>query len=216
MRYHLSMARGDGQDPKKPADDGNDASFDAVAAAQELDDVLASAAGAAVGNDDYIRSLERDIEELNALVAQKDARIRSIEERMDDALEDIERAKDRVERESDKVLEAKTKKLLLGFIDVLDDLERAIEAAQSTDHNPAVVEGVVVVRTTFLARLSQFGVSRKDSLGEPFDPTMHDAVSLVPVDDPSQHNLVVGVAQEAYLLRDAVLRPARVAVGKHN
>ncbi len=193
--------------------------FDAVAAAAELDDLLGAEAGSAPGGGadaDYVQQLERDVVELNGLVEQKEAQIKKIEDRLDDALEDIERAKDRVEREADKVLEGKTKKLLLGFIDVLDDLERAIQAARSTDHNPAVVEGVEVVRHTFLNRLKQFGVTHRPSMGETFDPALHDAVSMVAVTEPDQHNKVVGVAQEGYLLGEIILRPARVAVGKHN
>jgi len=203
----------DGNGADGPADDGEP--FDAVAAAAELGDLASASAEGAAADSSYVRDLETEVESLSAMVAQKDAQIKKIEDRLDDALEDVERSKQRVEREADKVLEQKSKKLLLGFIDVLDDLERAIEAARSTDHNPAVVEGVEMVRRTFLSRLGQFGVSHRPSMGETFDPNVHDAVSMVAVSDAAQHNKVVGVAQEGYLLGDVVLRPARVAVGKH-
>ena len=164
-----------------------------MAAAAELGD-LPSAEGDEASDATYVRELEQELESLNVLVAQKDARIKKMEDRLDGALEDIERAKDRVEREADKVLEQKKIKLLLGFIDVLDDLERAIQAARSTDHNPAVVEGVEMVRRTFLSRLGQFGVSHRPAMGEAFDPVVHDAVSMVAVTDAGQHNRVVGVS----------------------
>jgi molecular chaperone GrpE len=76
------------------------------------------------------------------------------------------------------------------------------------------VSGVEMVRRQFLATLEGFDVRRIETLGEPFDPTRHDAVSIVPAATASQDGTIVGVIAPGYALGDEVLRPARVAVAK--
>jgi molecular chaperone GrpE len=128
--------------------------------------------------------------------------------------EELERAKERIRKEADRELEQKTRGVLLAFIEVLDDLDRALAAG--TGHSAsAVVQGVDLVRKNFLARLAQFDVTPLPSLGQPFDPGQHDALSMVPVSDPEQDGLVQDVIREGYRIGDEILRPAAVTVGRH-
>ncbi|WP_428265083.1 nucleotide exchange factor GrpE [Haliangium sp.] len=197
--------------------DGPSLEFDAVAAAAELDAFLADQTtnvddGGA--SSDYVAGLEADVEALNELVAQKDALIAKRDARITALEDDTERAKERLERQADVELEQRTHKLLGGFLEVLDDLERALSAAREVDHNPAVVDGVELVHKRFLAKLGEFGVSHDPAMGERFDPERHDAMAAVPVTDAAQDGVVVGVMREGYVIGDKVLRPAGVAVGK--
>jgi molecular chaperone GrpE len=67
------------------------------------------------------------------------------------------------------------------------------------------------VRAQFL-ELDGHGVRPIDAAGRPFDPARHEAAATVPVADPSQDGIVVGVIRQGYAIRDEVLRPAIVAV----
>lgn len=128
--------------------------------------------------------------------------------------DELERAKERIRKDAAREVEQRTRGVLLDFIEVLDDLDRALAASRRAGRDPDMVEGVGLVRKRFLAKLGQHGVSRAPSLGQRFDPARHEAVSVVPVSDPVQDGMVVGVTREAYLLGDEILRPASVAVGK--
>ena len=120
-----------------------------------------------------------------------------------------------MQRESDLVLRRRTRKVLLAFVEVLDDLERALSAARAMDHNPEVVAGVELVQRRFLATLQGFGMSKQAAMGERFDPTLHDAVSMIPVSDPDQDGKVVAVTVDGYAMEEGeLLRPAAVVVGK--
>jgi molecular chaperone GrpE len=187
-----------------------DPEFDAVAAAKELDDMLAEPGS----NDGYIASLEREIEELNALVAQKDVLVQRANQRAEQAHAEIEAAGKRLAIASQKELEQRTRKLLESFLYVVDDLDRGIAAAKTHAESQDVVTGLELVRRSLLTRLGQFGVTHAPALGEPFDPQRHEAVALVPVRDPAQDGRVIDVMREGYLIGDATLRPAGVAVGK--
>lgn len=200
----------------EPGEDSSDAAFDApfdaVGAAAELDAAMAEeqAAGESGGaqqGESYTDILESELEALNALVEEKDERLRAAED-------ELGKSNARIEREAGKRFEQRTRKMLLEFIEVLDDLERALAAARQVDHNPAVVQGMELVHKGFLAKLASFGVSHQPAMGIPFDPERHDAVSMIPSQDSSQDGKVVAVVREGYSIHDETLRPAGVVVGK--
>ena len=189
----------------------DDPEFDAVAAAKELDELLA-APGAK--DDTYIATLENEIEELNALLAKKDVELARANARADHANAEIEAAAKRLAGASAKELEQRTRRLLESFLPVIDDLDRAIAAAKPIPESADVAEGLALVRRGLLARLGQFGVTPAIALGEKFDPQRHEALAMVPVQDPAQNGRVVDVMREGYLIGEDTLRPAGVAVGK--
>lgn len=71
----------------------------------------------------------------------------------------------------------------------------------------------LIRRIFFLSKLKGFGVTRIDALGQRFDPALHEAVTMVPTNDPAQEGVVCGVLTPGYLINEGVLRPAMVAVG---
>lgn len=186
--------------------------FDAVHAAEELDEAMIS--DAPQPPDKYIRTLELEVEGLNNLLAQKDTLLARASVQAEASLEEIERIKKRLKADADQQIEKKVANVISQLLDVGDDLGRAITAAQEIDHNPDVVKGIELVRQSFGKRLEKLGVTRIMALGNPFDPKWHDALSAVPVDDPAQDGIVLNVVQEGFLLNNKVLREARVVVGK--
>ena len=189
----------------------DDPDFDAVAAAKELDELLA---GSSSKDDTYVASLEADLLELNALLAKKDAELAKANARADHAHAEVEAAGKRLAAASQKELEPRTRKLLESFLPVIDDLDRAIAAAKPIADSADVVEGLTLVRRGLLTRLGQFGVTHAPALGEKFDPHRHEALAMVPVTDPAQDGRVIDVMREGYLIGEDTLRPAGVAVGK--
>jgi molecular chaperone GrpE len=133
-------------------------------------------------------------------------------ERLAEALRDLEAAKLRVERDAQSVSDDTRTKLIVDIFPVLSSLDRSI-AVGSTDS--ALIEGVKLVREQLEQVLRGYGLERVQSRGERFDPEQHDAVDVVWVDDPSQHDVVVDEWEAGYRLRNRVLRAAKVRVGKH-
>lgn len=188
--------------------------FDAVHAAEELDEAMIHEEPK--GTDQYIRTLEVEIEGLNNLLSQKETLLSRAEAKAEDSLDEIERIKKRLKAEADQQVVTKVASAINELLDVGDDLGRAIQAAHEMNHNPAVVEGIELVRQSFGKRLEKLGVTRIAALGEKFDPSSHDAVSMLEVDDPAQDGVVLAVVQEGFLLHGQPLREARVVVGKLN
>lgn len=111
--------------------------------------------------------------------------------------------------------EARREKLLLRFMDILDNLDRALEAAENSYVGEALLEGLILVRTQLLQTLKEEGLERIPALGLPFDPTVSEAVEMIPVEEPEQHQVVVKELQRGYRLNGRVARASRVVVGEH-
>lgn len=199
-----------------------DEQFDAIAAAAELSEALGGAAGqpAATGArfedilEEEVEALQQELAQKDAVIAQKDALIAKAEEHAAEARADVERAKTRIGRDAERRVDEKTRKVLLSFLEVLDDLDRALGATRDAAAAAAVLDGVELVKRRFHAVLAQHGVTLMTSLGARFDPNHHEAVTMVPVTEASQDGHVVAVLREGYVIGDGVLRPANVAVGR--
>ena len=124
---------------------------------------------------------------------------------------DFDNYRKRVVREHAALTERANERLLNELLPVLDDLERALEAAAS--HEEAKLEeGVKLVHRSFLALLERHGLSEIETNGA-FDPHVHEALLAQPAED-AEEGSVLQVLQKGYRLGDRVLRPARVIVAK--
>jgi len=132
------------------------------------------------------------------------------------ATEEFEQVKVRMRRDLAREVERGRRGVLVEMLEVADNLDRAIAAARatgSTDASDTLLRGVELVRQQFLARLESFGVRQLPALGAPFDPQLHEAVSMAPVADPSDAGVVIAVSREGYQIGEELLRPASVVVG---
>ena len=151
------------------------------------------------------------VEELESQLAAKDAELQGLLARYRGATDEFEQARARLRRELQKDVERGRRALITSFLEVLDNLDRALDAGRDRLDDP-FVQGVALVRQQFLSTLEGLGVSRLDPAGQPFDPACHEAVSTVPAPDGAAEGQVVGVVRPGYLIEGELLRPAMVAV----
>ena len=154
------------------------------------------------------------VEELERKLAQREKEAEEYLGKYRQAAREFEDARARMRKELAKDAERSRREVLISLLEVVDNLDRAIDAAQGAATNDALLHGVELVRDQFLAKLDGFGVKRIASEGASFDPELHEAVSAVPTQDPTQDGLIVGVVRHGYRIADEVLRPALVAVAK--
>ena len=154
------------------------------------------------------------LEELEQQLADKTAQLQTFLTEHRRAQEEFEQIKARIRRDTAREVERAKRSTIAEFLDVLDNLDRAIAAAAAhADGDPALLTGVRLVRDQFLGKLHGLGVTRLDVIGQPFDASLHEAISTAPVSDPAQDGRVVAVVKEGYVIGDELLRPASVVVG---
>jgi molecular chaperone GrpE len=157
------------------------------------------------------------VEELERKVAEKDSQLQDAIARYRGAAAEFEESRVRLRREISKEIERGRREILADLLDVVDNLDRAIDAARASRSAGTVdslIQGVDIVRRQFLAKLEGFGVTRIESQGQPFDPALHEAISAVPASESAPDGTIVGIVRHGYRIGDDVLRPASVAVAK--
>ena len=130
------------------------------------------------------------------------------------AAAELENVRRRVERESAQIQKYSLERILGELIQVADSLDLALKAvAAESAEVRGHLEGISLTHKQLWATLERYGVSLVDPAGQPFNPELHEAVSMVEsADVPSNH--VLSVMQKGYKLHERLLRPAMVVVAK--
>lgn len=142
----------------------------------------------------------------------------SLRDRMLRALAEAENVRSQAERSIADARQFGISEFARELLTVIDNLQRTVAAAETQPVNrhvadSALLEGVQATLRAFLQTLERFGVQPIEALGKPFDPNLHEAI--MEEDDPSQPpGIVTRVVENGYMLRDRLLRPARVVVSK--
>ena len=124
---------------------------------------------------------------------------------------EFENYKKRMEREQQSALKYAEENLLKELLPTLDNLERATEEARKAGEDGALLEGVEMTRKGLLATLERFGLTAIESEGQPFDPSIHEALTMEPSDEvPANH--VLREFQKGYQYKERLLRAAKVVV----
>ncbi len=120
----------------------------------------------------------------------------------------------RAEQDVEKAHKFGQEKLVNDLLPVIDNLERALSSADEADEALAgVLEGINLTLKSFADTLVRHKVEPIDPQGEPFDPQLHQAMSMVPNGDV-EPNTVINVFQKGYTLHGRLVRPAMVVVSK--
>jgi molecular chaperone GrpE len=147
---------------------------------------------------------EATVEELRRQVEEK-------QDRLLRALAETENVRRRTQREREEYVRYANESLLRDLVPVLDNLDRALEAARTTGEASGVVGGVELIQRELLKVLERAGVTRYSALGQPFDPTRHEAIARV-VSVDARPGTVIGETLPGYQLHGRVLRAALVSV----
>ena len=123
--------------------------------------------------------------------------------------------RDRITRNLERRFDQRRERLLLRFIEILDNLDRALEAAEVSYAGNPLIEGLILVRTQLLQTLQEEGLERIPVVGLAYDPGVSEAVETRPVDDPDQHHVVLRDLQRGYRLNGRVVRASKVVVGDY-
>jgi len=157
------------------------------------------------------------VEELEARTKAAERQVQEVQTRFDQLRQQLQRETDetriRLNRLADERAEASKARFIESLLPVLDDLERAIDAASKEGSNEAILQGVRSIASSFQSVLANAGVEPIVAVGEPFNPEWHEAVDTEET-DPEMDGIVVGEYSRGYRIGDRLLRPARVKVGR--
>lgn len=166
-------------------------------ASGEQPDSARESGGEGQGPSDRAASLETRVAELEDSLLRAKADFQNLQRRAA-----VERA------EAVRYGNAELMRSLLGAI---DDFERSLAAAESSENHESVIEGVRLVHANLVKALNDHGLETIEALHEPFDPNIHEALMRQPSQEHEPGTVVEQIAK-GYRLRDRVVRPAKVIV----
>lgn len=120
----------------------------------------------------------------------------------------------RTQKERADLIKSAGKDIISDLIAVVDDFDRTLDAMDKTEDVKAFTEGVKLVQQKFVGVLQKQGMSHFETMGETFDPEVHEAITKIPAPSADLKGKVVDVIEKGYMLNDKVLRYAKVVVGE--
>ena len=152
--------------------------------------------------------------ELEEVLEQTKKEAANMREKWMRAAADLENFRKRAQKEREDVQRYGNEKLLKDFLPVIDDLERAVDVVGQTESaqeaKEQLLQGMTLVHKKFLGQLQKSGVESFDALGEPFDPSKHEAVQQL--HDEMEAGRVCQQLQRGFQINERLLRPALVVV----
>jgi len=158
------------------------------------------------------------VEELEARTKAAEQKVQEVQSRFEQLRKQLQGETDetrqRLNRAADERAQREKANFIAGLLPVLDNLQRATEAAETGNSPEVIAEGIRQTASSFENALAAAGVEPIDAVGQPFDPELHDAVETVEV-EPEDEGKVIDDYARGYKIGDRLLRPARVKVGRH-
>ena len=160
-----------------------------------------------------VEALQKEVEAAQAKVEAAEEKAQENWDKALRALAEVENVRRRAESDVEKAHKFATEKFAQALLPGLDSLEKALEVGADQAELKGMRDGIDMTLKMLRDNIAKQGLAVIDALGHPFDPDLHEAMSMV--DDPNhESNTVITVFQTGYTLHGRVIRPARVVVAK--
>lgn len=155
-----------------------------------------------------------ELESLKNLLQERDNQLEKEKNEYLFLMAEFDNFKKRTVRERADLLKNAAEKVLKGILPIVDDFERGLDAIKDSSDAESVKQGMELIYNKLIKYLNQNGVKAIETTGQTFDPDVHEAIAMLPVDDESKKGKIVDTVEKGYMLNDKVLRHPKVAVGQ--
>lgn len=168
-------------------------------------------------SEDAKKELNAELTEIEALQKKYDETSAALEKEKKEYLflmAEFDNFRKRNIKERGELIKNASESVMKQLLPIVDDMERGLEATKNAEDPQAIREGMQLIYNKLVKLLEQNGVKAIESTGADFNPELHDAIAMVPVDDESKKGKVIDTPTKGYMINDKVLRHAKVAVGQ--
>jgi len=127
---------------------------------------------------------------------------------------EFENFKKRSAKERIDLIQTAGREVIVDLLDVLDDCDRAQKQLGSPETSDSIKEGVLLVFNKLRNTLQARGVKAMDTIGQEFNPDLHEAITEIPAPTEQLKGKIVDEVMKGYYLNDKIIRHAKVIVGK--
>jgi molecular chaperone GrpE len=154
----------------------------------------------------------RENEELHKSLADEKQRADELNDKYLRLYAEFDNFRKRTLKERMELIKTAGEDVIVSLLPVLDDFGRSIKQMEAT--NDPMTEGVKLIFQKLMTTLEKRGLKPMKSIGEPFNPDFHEAITEVAAADDSMKGKVVDEIESGYFLNDKIIRHAKVVVGK--
>ena len=122
----------------------------------------------------------------------------------------------RLQKDVEKRVDSATAGFFRETLPLMDQLDMALAAAEKTHDAATLITGLKMIQSGFVRTFADFGLTEIECEGKPFNPAEAEAVQIMPVNDMNKDNIVIEVAQPGFRMKEMLIRPAKVIVGKYS
>jgi molecular chaperone GrpE len=161
----------------------------------------------------YIKELEDALEQKHNEVEEVTARLRSVSSAYSKQGDEIKATKARLERQMQYKESKNRGEVVSSIFEPFDNLKRCLEGLKKSDIEESHIEGLEMVKSSFMTAFQKLGLEEIPGKGSKFDPNIHEALMNIPVPDPTLNGVVIDVHSTGYRINDIIIRPAKVIIG---
>jgi molecular chaperone GrpE len=154
------------------------------------------------------------LDEESTDISDKDSQIAELKDKYLRLAAEFENYKRRTVKEKLNMMGTANRDTLSALLPVMDDFDRAKKNAEDENSTEPFSEGVMMVYNKLFNTLQQKGIKAMESNGEDFDPELHEAITEIPAPSNEMRGKVIDTVEKGYYLKEAILRYAKVVVGK--
>lgn len=161
------------------------------------------------------QAVEAEREQQGDELARAGMKIDELQDRLLRLAAEFENYRKRMERERAIALKYAEEPVLKELLPFIDNLERAMEQGRATHNADDLLAGVELIYKGLINALEKFSVTPLPSIGQVFDPNVHEALAME-ASDEVEPNSVLREFEKGYMYKDKLIRPAKVVVAKKN
>jgi molecular chaperone GrpE len=211
----MDRTRGAGYDQRAPNEPARDEELRVTDRRRIRIDGDADGTGAAPAEEPNLKPTY--VEELETRTRAAEQKLIEVQSRFEQLRDQLQRETDetrqRLNRAADERAQRQKVEFIASLLPVVDNLQRAIDATEKGSSREGVLEGLKGTLSSFESALTAAGAEPISTVGENFDPELHEAVDTVPV-ETDQDGMITNEYTSGYRIGDRLLRPARVQVGR--
>jgi molecular chaperone GrpE len=154
------------------------------------------------------------VDEKDAKITELQAKVNELNDKYLRLYSDFDNFRKRTAKERGELIQTAGEDVFKNILPVLDDFERAIKANTETTDIKAVNDGVNLVYNKFKSTLTQKGLEEMKSVGEVFNPDLHEAITNIPAPSEDMKGKIVEELEKGYMLNGKIIRFAKVVIGQ--
>jgi molecular chaperone GrpE len=157
--------------------------------------------------------VETQVDLLKERLAKSEEQSKELEDRLLRLAAEFDNYKKRMAKEFGYLIKNANENLMLQLLDTLDNFQRALDSAKTSDDYDSFHKGVELIHNHMKEILTKEGLKEIEALGKPFDPNFHEAVTQAESDEHDE-GIIMDEISKGYMLNDRLLRASKVVVSK--